>query len=256
VQTTNHQSSAKTPVALITGAARRIGAELARSLHRHGYDVAIHYKNSKPQAELLVNELNALRANSAACIGADLSTKQGCDTLLSQFSEWRQQLTLLVNNASVFERTPFGLVTEAQWQHHIDGNLKAAFFVSQAALKLLRSTPQANIINICDARWDKPLPGFSAYAGAKAGMVALTRCLSLELAPAIRVNAVGPGSLDWPEGDTFNAEQMKALELNIPLRRLGSGDDIAEAILYLGRADSYINGQIINVDGGSSAISG
>jgi pteridine reductase len=256
MQTIDESPFKKAPVALITGAARRIGAHIAKSLHLHGYDVAIHYKNSRAQAQLLAAELNALRANSAACLCADLSTKQGCDDLVTQFSGWRQQLQLLVNNASVFERTPFGTVTESQWQAHMDGNLKAAFFVSQGALKLLQGTPQANIINICDARWDKPLSGFSAYAGAKAGIVALTRCLSLELAPGIRVNAVGPGSLDWPEDQTFNAQQIEALEANIPLRRLGSGQDIAQAILFLCQPGSYVNGQILNVDGGSSAISG
>jgi pteridine reductase len=242
--------------ALITGAAKRVGAQIAKRLHAQGYDVAIHYRNSSEQAQQLAETLNRLRPNSAACFGANLSTKLGCDHLIEEFSRWRGNLQLLVNNASVFQRTPFGEVTETQWQEQIDGNLKAAFFVSQAALPLLRATQQANIVNICDARWDRPLAGFSAYAGAKAGMVALTRCLSLELAPTIRVNAIGPGSLDWPEGDAFTLEQVKALEAKIPLQRIGSGDDIADAVLYLCKPESYVNGQIINVDGGCSAITG
>jgi pteridine reductase len=242
--------------ALITGAAKRIGAQIVKRLHAQGYDVAIHYRHSKVQAQELANSLNLLRPNSAACFGANLSTKQGCDELLQQFSDWRNNLQLLVNNASMFQRTPFGEITEKQWQEQIDGNLKAAFFVSQAALGILRATPKANIINICDARWERPMAGFSAYAGAKAGMVALTRCLSLELAPLIRVNAVGPGSLDWPENNTFTSSQINALESNIPMQRIGTGDDIADAILYLSNLESYVNGQIINVDGGSSAVSG
>jgi pteridine reductase len=254
VNTAISSSSIYSPTALVTGAAKRIGAHVAKRLHAHGYDVAIHYRNSAEQARDLVASLNSVRPDSAACFGANLSAKQGCDHLIEEFSRWRSNLQLLINNASVFQRTPFGDVTETQWQEQIDGNLKAAFFVSQAALPLLRATTQANIINICDARWDRPLAGFSAYAGAKAGMLALTRCLSLELAPAIRVNAIGPGSLDWPEGNAFTSEQVKALERNIPLGRIGSGDDIAEAVLYLCKPESYVNGQIINVDGGSSAV--
>jgi pteridine reductase len=256
VNKTYPSSQTLRPVALITGAAKRIGAQIAKRLHAQGYDVAIHYRYSAEQAQLLTAALNDLRPHSAACFGANLSTKQGCDHLLEDFSRWRSNLQLLINNASIFQRTPFGEVTEAQWQEQIDGNLKAAFFVSQAALPILRATPLANIINICDARWDKPLAGFSAYAGAKAGMVALTRCLSLELAPSIRVNAIGPGSLDWPESNAFTLEQVKALASNIPLQRIGSGDDISDAVLYLCKPESYVNGQIINVDGGSSAISG
>jgi pteridine reductase len=256
VNTAIPSSQIHRPTALITGAAKRIGAQIAKRLHAHGYDVAIHYRNSEEQAQQLVASLNELRPESAACFSANLSAKQGCDHLIEEFALWRSNLQLLVNNASVFQRTPFGEVTETQWQEQIDGNLKAAFFVSQAALPMLSATPRANIINICDARWDKPLAGFSAYAGAKAGMVALTRCLSLELAPNIRVNAVGPGSLDWPDGNTFTREQIKSLESNIPLQRIGSGDDIADAVLYLCKPESYVNGQIINVDGGCSAISG
>jgi pteridine reductase len=248
---------AATPLtALITGSAKRVGAQVVQRLHAQGYDVAIHYRRSVAEATTLVARLNAIRANSAVCFGADLSSKAGCDELAAQFSRWRGSLHLLINNASVFERTPFGQVTEAQWQQQIDGNAKAAFFVTQACLPLLRGAAKANIINICDARWDKPMAGFSAYAVAKAGMVALTRCLSLELAPLIRVNAIGPGSLDWPEDETFSVEQKQSLEVNIPLNRIGSGDDIADTVLFLCKVDSYVNGQIINVDGGSSAISG
>lgn len=256
VNTAASPSKISSPTALITGAAKRIGAQIAKRLHAQGYDVAIHYRSSADQAQLLAASLNQIRPDSATCFSANLSSKQGCDRLLEEFSLWRATLQLLVNNASVFQRTPFGEVTETQWQEQIDGNLKAAFFVSQAALPLLKSTPHANIVNICDARWDRPLAGFSAYAGAKAGMVALTRCLSQELAPIIRVNAIGPGSLDWPDGNTFTVEQIKALESNIPLQRIGSGDDIADAVLYLCKPESYVNGQIINVDGGCSALGG
>jgi pteridine reductase len=241
--------------ALITGAARRIGAQLAQALHNHGFDVAIHFHRSSQEAAALVQTLNRIRPGSSIAIAADLSTKAGCDLLVQGYEQWRSELHLLVNNASVFERTPFGQVTELQWQKQSDGNGKAAFFVTQAALSLLRKTPRANVINMCDARWDKPLPGFSAYAASKAGIVALTRCLAVELAPGIRVNAIGPGSLDWPGGNTFTPEQIKQLEANIPLHRIGSGLDIARAVLYLAEPDSYVTGQIINVDGGTSAVS-
>jgi pteridine reductase len=241
--------------ALITGAGRRIGAQLALELHRQGFDVAIHFHRSSEEAAALVQALNHTRAGSSIAIGADLATKAGCDLLVRGYEQWRSELHLLINNASVFERTPFGDVTEAQWQKQSDGNGKAAFFVTQAALDLLRKTQGANVINVCDARWDKPLPGFSAYAASKAGIVALTRCLAVELAPNIRVNAIGPGSLDWPGGNTFTPEQIKQLEANIPLHRIGSGLDIARAVLYLAEPNSYVTGQIINVDGGASAVS-
>jgi pteridine reductase len=245
----------KPPCALITGAGRRIGAAVARHLHAQGFDVAIHFNRSKVEAQLLVAELNAIRQDSAACFGANLATKAGCDELIRSYMLWRSKLEVLVNNASVFERTPFGGVSEAQWQQQIDGNAKPAFFVTQAALVLLKSTPGANVINIADARWDKPLPGFSAYACGKAAIVALTRCLAIELAPAIRVNAIGPGSMDWPEGKAFSAEQLTQLERNIPLSRIGSGVDIADAIVFLSKPTSYVTGQIINIDGGISAVS-
>jgi pteridine reductase len=245
----------KPPCALVTGAGRRIGAAVARRLHAHGFDVAIHFNRSKVEAQLLVADLNSVRPNSAACFSANLATKAGCDELVRNYTLWRSKLELLVNNASVFERTPFGGVSEIQWQQQLDGNLKPAFFVTQAALILLKSTPMANVINICDARWDKPLPGFSAYACAKAAIVALTRCLAIELAPNVRVNAIGPGSLDWPEGKAFSTEQVAELERNIPLRRIGSGEDISDAILFLCQPSSYVTGQIINVDGGISAVS-
>ncbi len=241
--------------ALITGAAKRIGAQIARRLHATGVDVAIHFNRSAEEAETLCRELNALRANSAIALQANLATQQGCESLIQAFQQWRSHLNILVNNASTFERTPFGTVTEDQWTVQMEGNLKAAFFVTQSALALLRHSETSSVINICDARWDKPLPEFSAYAGAKAGMVALTRCLSVELAPAIRVNAVGPGSLDWPNDGTFGLEQISVLENSIPLKRIGSGDDIADAIIFLSQPNSYITGQILNVDGGISAVS-
>ena len=241
--------------ALVTGAGRRIGAHIARRLHAEGFDVAVHFNRSGIEAQALCDGLNQTRADSAIALQADLRSKQGCDNLLLAYRHWRPALALLVNNASVFERTPFGDVTEQAWQAQLDGNLKPAFFVSQAALPALHLSLGGSIINICDARWDKPLPGFSAYASAKAAIVALTRGLSVELAPQIRVNAIGPGSLDWPEGGTFTPEQIIALQAAIPLRRIGSGDDIADAVLYLAAASSYVTGQIINVDGGISAVS-
>jgi pteridine reductase len=252
-------NSPKTPspavTALITGAGRRIGAQLAKALHSHGFDVGIHYNRSEKEAKQLVLALNYSRPNSAACFKADLAAKAGCDALLNAYSQWRPNLQLLVNNASTFERTPFGEVSEAQWHHQMEGNAKAAFFVTQAAVPLLKTTAGANIINISDARWDRPLPGFTAYACAKAAIVALTRGLAVELAPGIRVNAIGPGSLDWPDGNMFSDEEVAQLESKIPLRRIGSGRDIAQAVIYLCDPSSYVTGQIINVDGGSSVVS-
>jgi pteridine reductase len=159
-----------------------------------------------------------------------------------------------VNNASSFFRTPLAEADEQAWTELIDGNLKAAFFVSRHAAPWLQSSGGA-IVNLCDVHTERPLPGFSVYTAAKAGMVSLTRSLALELAPRVRVNAVSPGSLTWPEDDTFSAGERAAAEAAIPLARIGTGEDIARAVHFLLAGNDYITGHVLHVDGGASLVS-
>lgn len=241
-------------VVLVTGAARRIGAQIAAHLHARGADVAVHYRHSIEQADELVARLNAARADSACAFEADLSRADACERLVEAAGRWHGRIDALVNNASTFLRTPAGSVDEALWASIVDGNLKAAFFTSQAALPWLRASGGA-IVNITDARADRPLAGFAVYAAAKAGVVALTRALALELAPEVRGNAVAPGSLDWPEHEVFTDLERRAIEAAIPLERIGTGEDVARAVAFLLDGADYVTGHVLHVDGGSSLVS-
>lgn len=243
------------PVALVTGAARRIGAAIAEHLHAGGHDLVIHYRSSAAEARALAERLNARRADSAIILAADLADSGACERLVAAAAGWRGgRLDALVNNASSFRRTPLGTIDDATWHEMIDGNLKAALFCSQAAAPWLRQAGGA-IVNLCDVHTDRPLPQFSAYSAAKAGIVALTRGLALELAPQVRVNAVSPGSLDWPEDGIFSEAEQRQTEAAIPLRRLGTGHDIAGAVEFLLRGNRYITGHVLAVDGGASLVS-
>ncbi|MBM3408586.1 MAG: pteridine reductase [Betaproteobacteria bacterium] len=242
------------PVILITGAARRIGAGLARVLHARGCNVVIHYRQSADAAKALQAELCAQRPHSAHILAADLGTARGCAEAIAAALNWQGRLDGLVNNASTFVRSALGEVDEAHWAYLIDGNLKAAFFCSQYAAPALRQSGGA-IVNVCDVRTDRPLPGFSVYTAAKAGIVSLTRSLALELAPHVRVNAISPGSLTWPEDDTFNADERTRIEASIPLARIGDGNDIGRVAYFLLRDADYVTGQVIAVDGGAGLAS-
>ena len=241
-------------VALVTGAARRIGAAIARHLHAAGYEVVVHYRHSADEAEALVSELNAARPDSALAISADLGAPAECARLVDATATWRGRLDALVNNASSFRRTPIEEIDEAAWHELVDGNLKASLFTSQAATPWLRAAGGA-IVNLCDVHTERPLPQFSLYSAAKAGVVALTRALALELAPAIRVNAISPGSLDWPEDGVFTRAERAAAEAAIPLERLGNGEDVALAVEFLLNGSRYVTGHVLAVDGGASLVS-
>jgi pteridine reductase len=242
------------PVVLVTGSARRIGAGVARHLHALGSAVVVHHRRSADEARQLVASLNALRPDSALALSADLADARQCAELVDAAARWKGRLGALVNNASTFYRTPIGSIDERQWSELVDGNLKAALFTSQAAAPWLRDSGGA-IVNVCDVHTERPLPQFSVYTAAKAGIVALTRAFALELAPRVRVNAVAPGSLDWPEAGIFTEDERRAGEAAIPLGRLGTGDDIARAVEFLLFGNDYVTGQVLNVDGGSSLVS-
>lgn len=241
-------------VVLVTGAARRIGAGIARHLHALGCSVVLHYRHSADDARQLAASLNRSRADSALAIAADLSSAHACARVVDEAAHWKNRLDALVNNASSFYRTPLGSIDERQWSELVDGNLKAVLFATQAAAPWLRLRGGA-IVNLCDVHTERPLPQFSVYTAAKAGIVALTRAHALELAPQVRVNAVAPGSLDWPEQPVFTDRERRAGEAAIPLGRLGTGHDVARAVEFLLFGNDYVTGHVLNVDGGASLVS-
>ena len=237
-------------VALITGAARRIGAAIARTLHAQGADVAIHYRGSAEEAADLTDELNSQRADSAASFAADLTDMAGLNKLVEEVTAWQNRLDILVNNASSFYPTPVGKITEDQWDDLIGTNLKAPLFLSQAALPALREA-RGVIINIVDVHSQRPLRDHTVYGPSKAGLAMLTRSLAKDLAPEVRVNGVSPGAILWPENGMSGATKDAILE-QVPLGRPGTPNDVANAVLFLARDADYVTGQIIAIDGGRS----
>lgn len=244
------QNNLNGKVALITGAARRIGAAIATKLQQAGADVAIHYRGSKDEAVALAKALNKDRTDSAAIFSADLVDTAALPELINAVVNWRERLDILVNNASAFYPTPPGDITEAQWDELIGSNLKAPLFLSQAALPQLRKHRGA-IINIVDIHAQRPLKNHTVYGPAKAGLAMLTRSLAKDLAPDIRVNGVSPGAILWPEDGLTDTAKISILK-QIPLERPGNPDDIAGCVLYLVQDATYVTGQIIAVDGGRS----
>ena len=237
-------------VFLVTGSARRIGAAIVTCLHENGARVAIHYRGSADDAKTLSEQLNALRADSAAVFQADLLDVDEISPLIDAVINWRGRLDGLVNNASSFYPTPIGSITEQHWDDLLGSNLKAPLFLSQAAAEALRSS-HGVIINIVDIHADRPLREHPVYGPAKAGLAMLTRSLAKDLAPNIRVNGVSPGAILWPENGMSEAVQKNILE-QVPLQCAGSPEDIAGCVLYLARDATYVTGQIIAVDGGRS----
>ncbi|MCP1728449.1 pteridine reductase [Natronospira proteinivora] len=237
--------------ALVTGAARRIGATIAETLHQAGMNVVIHYRHSATEAETLADTLNTRRRDSAVTAQADLLAPDGFPSLIKTAEQWGG-LDLLVNNASSFYATPVGEAEESHWDELIGSNLKGPFFLSQAATPSLTAR-QGQIINIVDIHGYRPLARHPIYSVAKAGLLMLTRSLAGELAPAVRVNGIAPGAILWPEQPMDAATQNTILD-RIPLARSGHPQDIANAVLFLVRDGSYINGQVIPVDGGRSAV--
>lgn len=237
-------------VALITGAAKRIGAAIARRLHADGANVAIHYRSSASDAEALRDELNQARENSAATFKADLNVAGASDALIADVAAWHDRLDVLVNNASSFYPTPIGDVDESNWADLVGSNLKAPLFLSQAAAPYLRET-SGNIVNIVDIHARRPLRDHAVYGSAKAGLAMLTRSLAKDLAPSIRVNGVAPGAIEWPENGMSESVQQNIVK-QIPLGRTGEPEDIANAVRFLVCEATYCTGQILAIDGGRS----
>lgn len=236
-------------VVLITGAAHRLGATTARMLHGEGMNILLHYRHSRDAAEALQTELNDIRPDSVKLLQADLHDTSSLPDLIEDAVKLWDRLDVLINNASSFYPTPIGSVTEAQWDDLIGSNLKAPLFLSQAAAPYLRQH-QGCIVSIVDIHAERPLKEFPVYSMAKAGLVMLTKSLACELGPEIRVNAVAPGAILWPE-NLGEAEKEKIISRTF-LKRQGAPEDIAKAILYLVRDAGYVSGQVLTVDGGRS----
>lgn len=235
-------------VALITGGARRLGAAIATALHATGFRVAIHCQTSTADAATLAATLNAARADSALTLCADLRDAGAADSLVDAIAARWGRLDALVNNAAVFQPCALEAATLADWSGTMDVNLRAPFLLAQRAAPLLRASAGA-IVNVTDIYAERPKAGFAIYCVAKAGLAGLTRALARELAPEVRVNAVAPGAILWPEESSAGAQQ--ALLDRTPLARRGEPADIAEAVVYLVGA-KFVTGQIIAVDGGRS----
>jgi len=237
-------------VALITGAARRVGATIARTLHEQGMNLILHYRNSQKNAQQLQQELLETRPDSVILVQADLlNSAKLSSTIKTSIAAWGR-LDALINNASSFYPTPVGTISEQQWDDLIGSNLKAPLFLAQAAAPSLREHCGC-IINITDIHADRPLKNHCVYSAAKAGLVMLTKSLARDLGPQIRVNAIAPGAILWPESGLDELTKRRILS-NTALKRRGTPEDIARAILFLLRDADYITGQTITVDGGRS----
>lgn len=236
-------------VVLITGAARRVGAAVARRLHAEGMNVALHYRRSENDARKLAAELNAVRRDSAITAQADLADLSGFAALVQSALHWGS-LDALINNASAFRPTPFGDVREGDWDSLMAGNLKAPFFLAQAAAPHLRRS-HGCVVNMVDIYARRPLMRHSVYSVSKAGIAALTRALALELAPGVRVNGVAPGIILWPSQGMDDVARQALLD-STALKRAGTPEDIAGTIVYLIRDADYVTGQVLAVDGGRS----
>jgi len=237
-----------TKCALITGGAKRIGAETVRLLHQNGYRVIIHCRLSRQVADELAQSLNKQRPDSAKVIQGDLNDETIYDNLIEQAYQCWHRLDVLINNASSFYPTPIGHITPGDWNNLVNSNMKAPLFLAQAAMPYLKQT-QGNIVNMIDIHGQRPMKQHTVYCAAKAGLAMLTQSLAKELGPEIRVNGVAPGAILWPDNDMTEHTKNLILE-RVTLKRPGQPIDIAKTILFLVRDADYITGQIIAVDGG------
>ncbi len=241
------------PIALVTGSARRIGAAIARRLHAAGFDLALHYRGSADDAKALAAELESAHPRSTLLLQADLAEFDRLPELVAQTVGRFGRLDALVNNASAFHPTPFGTTTPAQWDELFATNVRAPFFLAQAAAPHLANAGGA-IVNIADIYAERPLRGHAVYAMTKAALLHMTRALALELAPKVRVNAVSPGAILWPEhsdkGVGKDPDAQAAMLARTPLGRIGTPEEIAEAVCWLLQDARYCTGQALHVDGG------
>lgn len=247
-ETTQHSSN----VALITGGAKRVGAAITQQLHSHGYRVMIHYRSSQQEAEILKDKLNDIRPDSAATVQADLLDIAHLPNLIKTTTDTFGHLNVLVNNASTYYATQLDDINEEHWLDLVGSNLKAPLFLSKAAADQLKAT-KGCIINITDMHIERPKKGYIIYSVAKAGLVTLTKSLAHELSPNVRVNAVAPGPVQWPENNVeFDEAYRKRVINQTMLKRTGTPEDIAKAVNFLVNDAPFVTGHILAVDGGRS----
>lgn len=237
-------------VALVTGAAKRLGAAIARGLHAEGASLVIHFHRSGSAAAQICAELNSIRTDSCVTAGADLLHTAGLTALVARAVEHFGQLDILINNASSFYPTPFGTIAQSQWDDLIGTNLKAPLFLAQAAAPYLRQR-DGLIVNMIDIHARRPLPQHPVYCIAKAGLAMLTRSLARELGPQVRVNGIAPGPVMWPEAG-LPADLKDDIVAKTLLKRSGCSEDIVRAVLFFAKDAPYVTGQILAVDGGRS----
>jgi pteridine reductase len=238
--------------ALVTGGAKRVGAAICRRLHAQGANLLVHHRASVSEARALQHELNSQRANSVALVQADLLNSANLPDLVKTTVNQFGSLDVLINNASSFFATAIGEITDKVWDDLVGTNLKAPLFLAQAAANELRKR-HGCIVNIVDIHAEFPMKNFVVYTIAKGGLMALTRSLARELGPEVRVNGVAPGTILWPEDDTWGDDVSRQRIINqTALKRIGEPDDIARAVEFLVTAAPYVTGQVLAVDGGRS----
>ncbi|MEZ5570840.1 MAG: pteridine reductase [Halioglobus sp.] len=247
-------SVANSPVAVVTGGARRIGRAIVEHLHDRGFAIALHYHNSVDSAQALATQLCKQRTGSCQLFRADLQDPAQVSALAAEILAQYTDINLLVNNASGFAPTPIESCSPAQFDRLLDTNLRAPYFLIQGLLAGMRQGG-ASIVNILDVYVDRPLRHYNAYGAAKAGLASLTRSLAVELGPTIRVNGVAPGAILWPQDDeAFDSAARDAIVARTPLQTLGDPTDIARAVGFLACDAPFVSGQIITVDGGRSLV--
>ena len=234
---------------VVTGAAKRVGRSIAYELHAAGANIMVHYRTATQDAEAIVAELNGLRPGSALCQQADLLDIGALSGLVEKTMSHFGRLDALVNNASSFFATPLGTIDLADWDDLVGSNFRAPLFLTQAAAPYLKAAHGA-VVNITDIHAERPLAGYSLYCAAKAGLLGLTRALAIELAPEVRVNAVAPGPILWPDDSAFDGAERERIVAHTLLRHAGSPQDIARTVRFLLIDAPYVTGQVINVDGG------
>lgn len=246
--TTNLQNK----VVLITGGAKRVGATICRELHAHGANLMIHYNTSKQEAKALQAELNLQRADSVSIIQGNLLNMAVVSSLISETTKRFDKLDILINNASTYEPTDIGNINEENWHDLVGSNLKAPMFLAQAAAPTLKKH-HGCIINITDMHIENPKKGYVVYSVAKAGLVTLTKSLANELSPEVRVNAVAPGPVLWPENNPqFDEVYRQRVISQTLLKRVGEPTDVAKAVKFLAADAPFITGHVLTVDGGRS----
>lgn len=250
-QTTN-KLQAMHKVVLITGGAKRVGAAICRLLHAEGFNLMIHYKSSLNEARALQAELNLQRPNSVATIQGDLLNIAGIPNLVTETAKHFGRLDVLINNASTYYPSELGEIDEQKWHDLMGSNLKAPLFLSQAAASELKKN-HGCIVNITDMHVERPKKGYIVYSVAKAGLVTLTKSLAHELSPDVRVNAVAPGPVQWPENNPQFDEVYRQRVINQTLlKRVGEADDVAKAVRFLVMDAPFVTGHVLAVDGGRS----